>query len=135
MTSPQAALIIEASTKILGDGDLDAIARFFTPDFVAHGTEQDMQGGHEIVRRFASMLRKSFPDLQVDVEILVDSDDRVAWQRTLRGTHEHAFMGFPATGRALVWRDMATTRFEGGLIAEDWVITDMVERLLKARKG
>jgi len=30
---------------------------------------------------------------------------------------------------------MATSRFRNGLIAEDWVITDLAERLLLARKG
>jgi hypothetical protein len=29
---------------------------------------------------------------------------------------------------------MATSRFDNGLIAEDWVITDLAERLLLARK-
>lgn len=30
----------------------------------------------------------------------------------------------------MIWRDMATSRFDNGLIAEDWVITDLAERLL-----
>jgi hypothetical protein len=29
---------------------------------------------------------------------------------------------------------MVTSRFRDGLIAEDWVITDLTERLLLARK-
>jgi hypothetical protein len=43
-------------------------------------------------------------------------------------------MGFPATGRPIVWRDMVTSRFQDGRIAEDWVLTDLAERLLLARK-
>ncbi len=41
-------------------------------------------------------------------------------QRTLRGTHQGDFMGFPACGRLIVWRDMVTSQFRDGLIAEDW---------------
>ena len=67
---------------------------------------------------------------QVEVEILVKTKDRVAWERTLRATHKGAFKGFPATGRPIVWRDMVISRFRNGLIAEDWVITDLAERLL-----
>jgi hypothetical protein len=33
-----------------------------------------------------------------------------------------------------MWRDMVTSRFEGGLIVEDWVISDLAEQLLRARK-
>ena len=81
------------------------------------------------------MYRRAFADLEVEVEILVESDDRVAWQRVVRGTHRGAFRGFPATDRRLVWRDMVTSRFENGLIAEEWVLSDLAERLLLARKG
>ena len=88
-----------------------------------------------MIRRVLDLYRRAFPDLQVEVEILVEAKDRVAWQRTLRGTHQGDFKGFPATGRPIVWRDMATSRFHNGLIAEDWVITDLAERLLLARKG
>jgi hypothetical protein len=64
----------------------------------------------------------------------VEGEDRVAWQRTLRGIQQGDYKGFPATGRLIVWRDMVTSRFRDGLIAEDWVITDLAERLLRARK-
>jgi len=93
-----------------------------------------MTGGHGAIRSVLSMYQRAFPDLQVQVEILVEGTDRVAWQRTLRGTHQGDFKGFPATGRPIVWRDTVTSRFREGLIAEDWLITDLAERLLLARK-
>ncbi|HKB16995.1 MAG TPA: ester cyclase, partial [Planctomycetota bacterium] len=83
---------------------------------------------------FLGGLRRGFPDLQVEVEILVEGKDRVAWQRTVRGTQRGAYKGFPASGRRIVWRDMVTSRFRDGRIAEDWVITDLAERLLLLRK-
>jgi steroid delta-isomerase-like uncharacterized protein len=123
-----------ANSTILANGKLDAVGEFFAPDYVAHLTEEDMTGGHEAIRRVVGMYQRAFPDLQIDVEILVEGKDRVAWQRTLRGTQKGDFKGFPATGREVVWRDMVTSRFRDGLIAEDWVITDLAERLLLARK-
>ena len=129
-----ASRIQAANSALIAGGKLDAIGEFFTPDYVAHLTEQDMAGGHGAIRRFLGMLQRGFPDLQVEVEILLEGKDRVAWQRTLRGTHQGDYMGFPATGRQLVWRDMFTSRFRDGLIAEDWVVTDLAERLLLARK-
>ena len=134
MSRSLAARIEAANTTLIANGNLDAIAEFFTPDYVVHLTDQDMTGGHEAIRRILNMYRRAFPDLQVEVEILVKAKDRVAWQRTLRATHTGDFKGFPATGRRIVWRDMVTSRFRDGLIAEDWVITDLAERLLLARK-
>jgi len=130
-----ASKIQSANTKLLADADLEAVGEFFTPDYVAHLTDQDMTGGHDMIRRVLGMYQRAFSDLKVDVEILVEGQDRVAWQRTFRGTHQGDFKGFPATGRQIVWRDMITSRFRDGLIAEDWVITDLAERLLLARKG
>ena len=123
-----------ANSALIANGNLDAVGEFFTPDYVAHLTDQDMTGGHGAIHQVVGMYRRAFPDLQVEVEILVEAGDRVAWQRTLRGTHQGDFKGFPGTGRPIVWRDMVTSRFRDGLIAEDWVITDLAERLLLARK-
>ena len=129
-----ASKIWAANAALISGGNLAAVGDFFAPDYVAHLTDRDMRGGHDAIRKVLRMYRRAFPDLQVQVEILVEARDRVAWQRTLRATHQGAFKGFPATGRLLVWRDMVTSRFHDGLIAEDWFLTDLAERLLLARK-
>jgi steroid delta-isomerase-like uncharacterized protein len=129
-----AARIEAANSVLITNGQFDAVGEFFTADYVAHLTDQEMTGGHDAIRRILGMYRRALPDLRINVEILVEGKDRVAWQRTLRGTHQGDFKGFPPTGRPIVWRDMAISRFQDGLIAEDWVITDLAERLLLARK-
>lgn len=127
-------MIGEANDVLFVGGKLDEADKFFASDYVAHLTGQSMSGGHDAVRKVVASIRKSFPDLAVEVEILVAGADRVAWQRTLRGTHKVAFKGFPGSGRQIVWRDMVTSRFRDGLIAEEWVVTDLAESLLLSRK-
>lgn len=129
-----AEIVRAANAALIADGDLDAVERYFTPDYVAHVTEQDISGGHELVRRFVGDLQDAFANLRVDVDILVEGAERVAWQRTIRGVHEGAFRGFAATGREIVWRDMLTSRFQDGRIAEEWAVSDLAERLLRARQ-
>ena len=121
-----------ANSALMINGDLGAIGECFTPDYAAHPTNQDPTGGHAAVRRVLCLYRRTFPDLTVAVEILVKGKDRVAWRRSLRAIHKGNFRGFPATGRRIVWRDMVTSRFRDGLIAEDWLLTDLAERLLLA---
>lgn len=134
MNRSLASKIKAANAALIADGNLDAIAEFFAPDYVAHLTDEDLTGGHAALRKVGRLYQRAFTDLKVEVEILVQSKDRVAWQRTVRGIHNGSFRGFPATGRRMVWRDMVTSRFRGGLIAEEWVISDLAERLLLARK-
>lgn len=122
-----------ANAALLRNGRVDAIGEFFALDYVAHGTLKSMVG-HGALRRFIELYRRAFPDLRVEVEILSKSGDRVTWQRTIRATQKGDFKGFPATGRRIVWRDMVVSRFRDGLIAEDWVISDLAERLLRARR-
>lgn len=129
-----ASKIKAANQALLVDGNQVAIAEFFTPDYVAHLTDQDLTGGHDDIRQIVRMYHRAFTAIQVEVEILVKEKDRVAWQRTLRAVHKGHFKGFPATHRAIVWRDMVTSQFREGLIAEEWVLTDLAERLLRARK-
>lgn len=123
-----------ANAELMARGRLEAIAEFFTPDYVAHLTDQDMTGGHDAIRRVLRIYQSAFTEIRVEVEILAKARDRVAWQRTLRAIHHGSFKGFPATGRPIVWRDMVTSRFQNGLIAEEWIVTDLAERLLLARK-
>jgi steroid delta-isomerase-like uncharacterized protein len=134
MDESLASRIQAANSALIADGNLEAIGEFFAPDYVAHLTDGDLEGGREAIRGFLGLLRRAFPDLRVEVEVLVEGQDRVAWQRTLRGTQRGDFKGFPACGRRIVWRDMVTSRFRDGLIAEDWAISDLAERLLLARK-
>ena len=134
MNGALASKIKAANSTLIAAGNLDTIGEFFTPDYVAHVTDEDMPLGHGGLRKVIAMYRSAFPNLQVEVEILVEGNDRVAWQKTLRGTHQGTFKGFPPSGRPMVWREMVTSQFRDGLIAEEWFITDLAERFLLARK-
>lgn len=134
MSKSLSSTIYAANDRLIVRGELEAVKEFFSPDYSVHLTGHDLAGGHTTVVGALSQLRRSFPDVQAEVEILLEGDDRVAWQRTLSGTQQGAFKGFPASGRRLVWRDMVTSRFSNGLIVEEWVVTDLAEHLLLSRK-
>ena len=51
MGSSLATRIREANAALLGTGDLEAVADYFTSDYVAHVTEKDMTGGHAFVAK------------------------------------------------------------------------------------
>lgn len=94
MDQSLASKIQAANSAIIANGDLEMIGEFFTQDYVAHATDQDMRG-HDAIRKFVGMVRRAFPDLEVAVEILVEGKGRVAWQRTLRGVQQGTSWGSP----------------------------------------
>ena len=117
MSHPLASKIHAANAILLERGALASIGDFFTPDYRIHLTSAEMTGGHDLVRKALSLYRSAFPDIRIEVEILVEASDRVAWQRTIRATHTGKFKGFPATGLPMVWREMVTSRFQDDLIS------------------
>jgi len=136
MSKTAAGIILEANVAYLSllRGEGEQMTEFIAAGYTAHLTDRTMTGGHELVRSVAAKFKQAFTELSVEVQILVEGTDRVAWQRIIRGTQTGAFYGFPASGREVVWREMITTRIEDGRIAEEWVISDLAERLLLSRK-
>ena len=70
----------------------------------------------------------------MEIDILVKAKNRIAWQRTVKAKHTGTFKGFSATKRSIIWHDMITSEFRDGLIAEEWVISDLAEKLLLAAR-
>jgi predicted ester cyclase len=131
---PLSSKIRAANHALIENGDSDAVSIYFAADYIAHLTDREVAGGHKLVRGMLELYQRAFPNPKVEVEILLEAGDRVSWQRTIRARQEGAFKGFPASGRDVVWRDVVTSRFRDGLIAEEWVISDLAERLLLSRK-
>lgn len=134
MARSNTAMIQAANSALIVDGNLAAVGDYFATDYVAHVTGRSYSGGHEVVKGIVRTYRRAFSEISVEIDILVKARSRIAWQRTLKARHTGAFKGFPGTGLEIVWRDMAVTEFRDGLIAEEWVVTDLAEKLLLARK-
>ncbi len=126
--------ILEANRRIIEQGAVDSIADYFSESYivVTGGIERI---GHEVIRGFTNQIHKSFSDLHVAVQILMEADSYIAWQRTTQGKQTGKFQAFPATGLQITWHDMVVSHFEDSLIAKEWVVTDMAEGLLRSRKS
>lgn len=129
------ALLHAANTALFVEGDLDAINTYFAPDYLVHLAAGRSLRGHDGIRAAITLTRRAFSNLAVEVELLVEAQDRVAWQRTLKGTQTGAYHGFPASGREIQWREQVVSRMVDGKIVEEWLVSELAERLLLSRKG
>lgn len=122
-----------ANEHLVEKGEASGLAACFSPDYIAH-IGDTTRTGHSVVRRFTDQLLKSFSGLTVRVQVLMETEDRIAWQRTMSGVQTGSIQGFPASNAKVTWHDNVISRFENGLIAEEWVVTDLAEALLRSRK-
>lgn len=74
----------------------------------------------EPIRRY----HQAFPDLQLDVEELIVTDDTVMVRMTFRGTDTGGYVGRPPTGRAVEEWVVDIMHFEGDRVVSEWIGAD-----------
>jgi steroid delta-isomerase-like uncharacterized protein len=96
----------------------------YTDDFVGHSGSRTFT--HEDGMNEAKGWRSAFPDLAVNVDLMIAERDLVAVRWTARGTNTGTGNGIPATGRKVEVSGTAIFRFENGRIAEEWTSANML---------
>ena len=113
------------STRMLA-GDTSAVFDFWSPDFKSHVTDRvtpsavgsDVRGNEQ---EWWDQARSAFPDMSFDVNLLIESDDLVVSNWTVKGTHTGApFNGVEPTGQPVEINGTAILRMRDGKIVEHW---------------
>ncbi|WP_435270188.1 ester cyclase [Streptomyces sp. 1222.5] len=106
-------------------GDLDALDAIVATDSIDHDPAPGQGPGPDGYKAMFGELRSAFPDLHVQVEHLLATDDELAFAYVITGTHLGPLMGRPATGRKVSYRGMQISRFDGdGKLVERWGSSD-----------
>ncbi|MFC9530338.1 ester cyclase [Streptomyces sp. NPDC057717] len=106
-------------------GNLDALDEIVAPDSIDHDPAPGQVSGAEGYKAMFGELRAAFPDLNVEVEHLVATEDELAFAYSITGTHLGPLMGQPATGKKVSYRGMQISRFDGdGKLVERWGSSD-----------
>jgi steroid delta-isomerase-like uncharacterized protein len=122
--------LVRAGLDDFNAGDTEGCLARMTPDFIINLSElPEPQHGREVWRQGFEMFRTAFPDLRAHIEDIFAAQDKVAVRLRLRGTHAGEFLGFPATGRTISYVSHEFYRIAGGLIAEEWICSDMATLL------
>jgi len=120
------AALVRESVEALNAGDTERLLAVVAPDIVIHYAEmpEPLQGS-ETWRQGFELMKHAFPDLKARVDDIVAADDKVALRLTLSATHQGEFQGIPATGRSIGYVSHEFYRVRDGLIAEEWICSDM----------
>ena len=113
-------------SKAMEAGDEEAVFSFFAPEFMSHVTarvnpdlvEDDIRR-EEL--RWWTEVRSAFPDMTFSVDLLIESDDLIVSNWTVRGTHTGTpFYGIGASGKPVEINGTAILRIRDGKIVEHW---------------
>ena len=117
--------------EIWDRGDLDAVDRLFSPEFVRHGpaSEGGEVRGFEGLKQLVRAYRGSFPDLRVPIDEQFAEGEVVVTRWTAHGSHEGELLGTAPTGRRVTVPGILIDRVAGGRIAEEWASYDALSML------
>jgi predicted ester cyclase len=109
-----AATAKEALERVCSGKALDSLPRYYSKEFVDHVNEMNFQG-LEGARRSVELYTKVLSDLDVVVKEQLTDGDRVTSRFMVSGK---------SFGKKIRINGITISRFQEGLIVEDWSVTD-----------
>jgi steroid delta-isomerase-like uncharacterized protein len=97
----------------------------FASNFTAHvsgASTLDREGWKAYLEVFLA----AFPDLHLEVEEVIATDEFVILRVVLRGTQTGEFQGMPPTGTEVAFPGIAMHRIENGQVIEHWGVMDLL---------
>lgn len=124
-TESNKALIRRGFEEGMNQRKLNVFDEFVGAAYVNHNMPAPGPGPGGL-KQVLAMFVEAFPDMQITVEQSIGEGEKVCTQGTWRGTHKGAFMGVPATGKAVKVGYIDLWRFENGKAVENWVQMDLL---------
>jgi steroid delta-isomerase-like uncharacterized protein len=110
---------------LLNSGDIDGFGEALADDFVEHEETPGLAPTKDGVLEFFRMQLAGFPDLRMEPQDVLVSDDKVVIRSKITGTHQGELMGIPATGRSVDVQVIDIVQFrDDGLAHEHWGVID-----------
>ena len=130
-TQENATVVRRFVEEVITQGDIDSAARFVWEDVVEQVPLPGQGPGLEGLKDILRGMRFAFPDLNFAIKEQIAEGDKVASRFEWAGTHQHEFLGVPATGRQVrVW-GVVIDRLEEGRIKDTRIIMDTLGLMMQ----
>jgi steroid delta-isomerase-like uncharacterized protein len=111
--------------RIWSAHDLDNYAKLLDEKYVAESdTIPAPVQGRAGAREFMKVYVTAFPDLRLDTEQMLASEDFVVTRWRATGTHNGPLMSIPPTNRKVVTHGCTVSQYRNGRPAHDWIYWD-----------
>jgi steroid delta-isomerase-like uncharacterized protein len=115
------ALVERFYDQVWNVGNVDVAAEVFAEDYVRHDLRpSEALAGPAGQAKIAADFRAAFPDLHMELDIVLAEGDLVAARWTTEGTNTGPWAGRPATGKRARFSGGNIFRIEGGKVVELW---------------
>ncbi len=126
--------IVEAINK----QDMSTFSELFTSDVVRHDLGGDglfaKVKGVEKGTNLMPLFYKAMPDLQLAIEDIFATENRLAVHFAISGTHQGEIFGVAPTGKPIKFNAVNLYRLEDGKVAETWQLLDTATFLRQVGK-
>lgn len=121
------AMTMRSTYERISAGDIAGFGELVADDFIEHEGGPGLPPTKEGTLEFFRILLAAFPDMRMDVEDLIASEDKTVARVKVTATHQGEFMGVPPTDARVEMQLIDIMRFDdAGLVCEHWGVTDML---------
>jgi predicted ester cyclase len=106
--------------------DKGAIPGLLHPEIVFRGSLGDEKHGHDGFTDYLDSVHAALDDYRCTIDDMLAEGDKVFAKMTFEGRHRAQLMNIEATGRWVSWAGAALFHFKGGMIAQLWVLGDLL---------
>jgi steroid delta-isomerase-like uncharacterized protein len=116
-------IVREFIDEIFNKVHLENLSRFVTPDFIYHGSGEDVTG-IENFKEWISSDHSMYPDIRFTILDSIAEFGKVATAWIVEGTHTKEFRGIPATHKKFETVGVNIFHFKDNKIKEAWMVAD-----------
>jgi len=117
--------------EVVSTGSVDRIPEFISPDYTEVHENRRYPLGIEGARQHLLGVRRTYPDLRLEVVRQIAEGDLVASEVIMRGTHRGEWLGIAPTGKSVVVTAVNIDRVAEGLIVEHGGAANLLSPLLE----
>jgi predicted ester cyclase len=118
-------IVTRFNLEFIQGGDNSVFDEIVHPEFINHTVPAGAKGGDKQgTFDFIQIMRQAFPDLRVEILMMVAEGDLVTTHKAFHATHLGNWMGIGATGRTISFRVMDIIRVKDGKATEHWSVRD-----------
>lgn len=130
MSQDNEAVVRRLIDEVWNGGRVEALEELVSPEYVRHDpalpqTAHGPSGLADNVRLY----REAFPDLNIEIEELVSTNDTVTMRWRAGGTHRGELMGIQPTARRVVVSGLSFLRLRDGKLVREFLEWDQAGML------
>ena len=114
-------IVVRFNKECIEQGRLESFEELLSDNVINHSAPAGMPPGKESFYFFLNnVLRKGFPDLEVQILEQVAENDLVTTRKKIKATHSGVIFGIPPTNKHVVINVIDIIRLHNGQYVEHW---------------